>query len=179
MKTKPSTEYVLLGLLMSGRKHGYEIMQLLESVLTSVWCVSTSQLYALLRRLEQNGFLESSIEPQDVRPSKRVFALTRAGQQVFLDWLYRPTPHVRDFRIEFIGKLFFFHHLSLGGAMELIDAQIETLRRQRAAIRKGEESAKDPFKKLVHGFKADTVECHIKWLSSKAKGFIATEVKRA
>ena len=64
MKTKPSTEYVLLGSLFSGQKHGYEIMQFLESTLESTWRESTSQLYVLLKRLEREGFVHSSLEAQ-------------------------------------------------------------------------------------------------------------------
>jgi len=78
MKTEPSTEYVLLGTLFFGQKHGYEIMQFLESALESTWRVSTSQLYVLLKRLEGKGLLQSSVETQETRPSKRVFCLTRA-----------------------------------------------------------------------------------------------------
>ena len=74
MKTKPSTEYVLLGALFLGPKHGYEIMQFLDSTLQSTWQVSTSQLYALLKRLEHDGLLESNLERQETRPSKRVFS---------------------------------------------------------------------------------------------------------
>ncbi len=172
MKTKPSTEYLLLGILMSGPRHGYEIMQLLEAVLGSTWRVSTSQLYALLKRLEQDGFLKFSVEPQDSRPSRRIFVLTHAGKEAFLDWLHTPTAHVRDFRMEFIGKLFFFHHLSLEGGAGLIDAEIRTLSQLKEGIRRCEETEEDPFDKLVYGFKMDMVKCHLKWLSSKAKGFI-------
>jgi len=48
VKTKPSTEYALLGALMAGPKHGYEIMQFLSTALGSTWHIGTSQLYALL-----------------------------------------------------------------------------------------------------------------------------------
>ncbi|MBU2498807.1 MAG: PadR family transcriptional regulator [Proteobacteria bacterium] len=165
MKTKPSTEYVLLGILMSGPKHGYEIMQFLETALESTWRVSTSQLYALLKRLESQGLLDASVEPQKTRPSRRVFTLTDAGEKSFLEWLRSPTEHVRDFRIEFIGKLFFFHRLSLGGGLALIDAQIQTLKRFQEKMRDRAKKGEDPFNKLVYGLKMETVACYIKWLS--------------
>ncbi|MBW2616231.1 MAG: PadR family transcriptional regulator, partial [Deltaproteobacteria bacterium] len=59
MKTKPSTEYALLGALMSGSKHGYEILQFINTALGSTWYVGTSPLYVLLKRLERDGLLHS------------------------------------------------------------------------------------------------------------------------
>ena len=55
MSLKSATEYVILGALMSGARHGYEIMQFLGSALDATWRLSTSQLYVLLKRLEEEG----------------------------------------------------------------------------------------------------------------------------
>jgi len=172
MKTKPSTEYVLIGSLMSGPKHGYEIKQFLNSVLESTWHVSTSQLYALLKRLEKDKLLHSKVELQDSRPSKRIFTLTDKGQKAFLGWLNSPTEHVRDFRIEFIGKLFFFNHLSLKGGPDLIDAQIQVIKRVEGRVRQRREVEKDPFNRLVCGFKIETLENLLTWLSRHAAPFM-------
>ena len=174
MKTKPSTEYVLLGSLMSGARHGYEIMQFLDTGLDSTWRVGTSQLYALLKRLERAGLLESSVKTEGSRPSKRVFNLTEAGRGAFMDWLRAPTSEVRHFRLEFISKLFFFQKLSLKGGRDLIDAQIKALREQREQIRRKGQSEEDPFRRLVCGFKTETVESRLKWLSGQAMAFVSS-----
>ena len=175
MKTGTSTEYVLLGALMSGPKHGYEMMQFLEAGLEPTWRVGTSQLYALLKRLEQKGHLQSNLETQDTRPSRRIFTLTETGKKTFLDWLKTPTIHVRHFRLEFISKLFFFHNLSLKGGSDLVEAQIQVLRKQQERIRKQEQAEKDRFRTLVYGFKLLTVEGYLKWLSKQAKTFVMND----
>ena len=172
MKTKPSTEYVLLGTLFSGHKHGYEIMQFLESALESTWRVSTSQLYVLLKRLEREGLLQSSLEAQETRPSKRVFSLTPAGRNVFLEWLRSPTEHVRDLRIEFLAKLFFFHRFSLKGGNDLVSAQVKALKEIRERIQKRQEKENDPFNKLVLGMKVMTAETWLQWLRKQATEFM-------
>lgn len=172
MKAKPSTEYALLGALMSGPKHGYEIMQFLDTALGSTWHVGTSQLYALLKRLEGDNFLRSSVETQDTRPSKRIFYLTPAGRKAFLEWLHSPTEHVRDLRIEFSAKLFFFNRLSLKGGSELIEAQIQILKQIKKKITLRQKKASDPFKKLVFGFKMATIEAWLQWLIKQAAPFI-------
>jgi len=172
MKTKPSTEYVLLGTLFSGHKHGYEVMQFLESTLESTWRVSTSQLYVLLKRLEREGLVHSSLETQETRPSRRVFSLTPPGKNAFLEWVRNPTEHVRDLRIEFLAKLFFFHRLSLKGGDELVSAQVKALGEIKEGIRKRQERENDPFEKLVVGIKVMTVETWLQWLRKQATHFL-------
>lgn len=169
MKTKPSTEYALLGTLMSGEMHGYEILRFFNEELGSTWHISTSQLYVLLKKLENEGLLRSSVEVQETRPSKRVFSLSPEGKKVFLQWLHSPTEHARDLRIEFLTKLFFMECLSIKGGSELIDKQIEIMERLHKRISEGENLEDVPFRKLVYGFKMTTIEIWIEWLKSKAK----------
>jgi PadR family transcriptional regulator, regulatory protein AphA len=175
MKTKPSTEFALLGTLMSGPMHGYEIMRFINTELGSTWHISTSQLYVLLKKLEKQDLLYSSVELQETRPSKRVFTLSPEGEKIFLRWLHSPTEHARDIRIEFLTKLFFMEHLSIKGASELIDAQIELLGKLQKSIAEREKLEDDPFRKIVCGFKNATVETWIEWLRSKAKHHFETD----
>ena len=58
MEDRSLTEYVVLGSLIAAPRHGYEIKQFLGSTLESTWRVSTSQLYALLKRLKQERLLQ-------------------------------------------------------------------------------------------------------------------------
>jgi len=175
MKTKPSTEYALLGALMSGSKHGYEILQFINTALGSTWYVGTSPLYVLLKRLERDGLLHSSVETQDTRPSKRVFKLTSKGKKVFLNWLHSPTEHVRDLRIEFLGKIFFFQYLSLDGGSELIKNQVQVLKQIKKRIEQRKTKEKDAFKKLVFESKMATVEAWLQWLIKHATPFIQSQ----
>jgi PadR family transcriptional regulator AphA len=169
MKSLPPADYALLGALMPGPKHGYEILHFLAHALESTWQVSPSQLYVLLKRLEQQGLLRSNLKAQDTRPSKRVFSLTAAGERAFLAWLHSPVLHVRELRIEFLAKLFFFYHLSLDGAGLLIEAQVSVLKRIGDKIRNKEKTEKDAYKKLVLSFKIATVDSWLQWLLEHAK----------
>jgi DNA-binding PadR family transcriptional regulator len=168
----PPTEYILLGTLMQGPRHGYEIMRFLESALKAAWRVSRSQLYALMKRMEKEKLLQSSIEPQVTRPSKRVFKITEKGKGAFLHWLSSPTDHVRDFRLEFVGKLFFYNKLSSKGAMELIEAQIQVLHRIQQRLFKEKKEENDPFNILVYDLKLETVRGQLRWLSRTLKKYI-------
>ena len=172
MLTRPSTEYILLGALMSGPRHGYEIMQFLDSAFESTWHVGTSQLYALLKRLEWEGLVVSSLKTQKDRPAKRVFSLSLAGEKSFLVWLNCPTENVRDLRTEFLAKLFFFRHLGLDEGDKLITRQIQALNRNKERLLQRYENEADSYNRLVLEFKMSTVEAWIDWLDTKAKLFI-------
>jgi DNA-binding PadR family transcriptional regulator len=172
MKAKPYAEYVLLGTLISGPKHGYEIMQFLETDLRSTWQVGTSQLYALLKRLGVEGLVVSSLEYQDDRPLKRVFSLSQAGEKSFFVWLHCITENVRDLRIEFLTKLFFFGRFGLKGGEELIDKQILYMKQSKEKLQQQFQKEKDPYQRLVLDFKMSTVESWSEWIDRKAKIFI-------
>jgi PadR family transcriptional regulator AphA len=175
MKTRTATEYVILGALMLGSRHGYEMMQFLASALEATWRVSTSQLYLLLKRLEKEKCLDSSLESQETRPSKRVYALTPAGRKAFEDWLRAPVVHVRQLRAEFLSKLFFFHRLSLSGADGLVEAQIEVLEKLKLTLEEKRKNESDRFMKLVYGFKVQTVGSTLSWLLRDGRSFVGEE----
>lgn len=178
MKTKPSTEFVLLGTLMNGPKHGYEIRQFMDGSLDSTWFVGTSQLYLLLKKLEETGLLQSRKKQQETRPTKRVFFLTDKGKHIFLNWLNKPIDHMRDFRIEFLAKLFFFDHLSLEGGESLVDLQVQRFEKLQKSINQKVEPKNNSYTQLVFGFKLATVKSRIQWLRKQAKPFIEKIHKR-
>jgi PadR family transcriptional regulator AphA len=171
MNIRNSTEFVMLGALMSGSKHGYEVMQFLSSALEPAWRVSTSQLYVLLKRLELEGMVQSTLESQESRPSKRVYRITNKGKKVFVDWLKTPVEHVRDFRTEFLTKLFFFYHLALAGLKTLVDAQIRALKQLKRTVHDREKKEKDVFMRFVYGFKNHTIDSLVTWLLREARSF--------
>jgi DNA-binding PadR family transcriptional regulator len=104
-----TTELALLGFLYEQPMCGYEIHKRMSdpSDLGQVWQVKQSQLYALIGKLEEDGFISSELQIQETRPPRKVFRLTSTGIQVFLDWLHNPVEHGRDMRLEFQVKLYF------------------------------------------------------------------------
>ena len=157
---------------MSGPRHGYDIIQFLGTALDSTWYVGSSQLYSVLKRLEREGLVRSSVETQEARPSKRVFSITAQGKRAFESWLLSPTEHVREMRVEFLAKLFFIRKFSSPGGRELINSQIHVLKRIREKMGRSEKIRKDPFIRLVYGFKLETINAWLKWLEREARPFI-------
>ena len=172
MKDKPATEYALLGALMSGPRHGYEILQFLETGLGPAWRVSTSQLYALLKRLDKEGLVGSTLEAQETRPPKRVFSIMPQGEKHFQEWLKSPTNHVRDLRIEFLAKLFFFHNLGLQGGNALVEAQIALMEQVKQKLMAKKQAEQNDYNRLVYGFRISTLTGWLTWLKEEAILFV-------
>jgi DNA-binding PadR family transcriptional regulator len=157
---------------MSGEAHGYEILHFLETALGSAFRVATSQLYVLLKRLEMDGLLAPSVELQDSLPSKRIFSLTPAGRKVFLEWVQSPVEHVRDLRMEFLAKIYFFHSLSLKGGEELIRAQVRALEKVKERIVRKQTEEKGSFNRLLFGLRVATIDLWIQWITDEAAPFM-------
>ena len=122
-------EYALLGFLEQHPAHGYDLYQRLKAELGQVWHISLSQVYSLLKRLEDQGGILGETETQDKLPARRLFRLTEAGQQRFEVWLRAPTgSSVRAIRVEFITRLHFALARDHNLARNLIDAQAAAIR---------------------------------------------------
>lgn len=169
MVKQPLTiEHTLLGFLRQQPMYGYEIHQrlLASAELGLVWNIKQSLLYALLARLEDEGYLTSTLEPQGARPPRKILHLTQAGAAAFAAWVSSPVEHARDFRVEFLAKLYFARSESRQVARELVERQrkvsgqrLAGLRRRAAAL-----EAAPSFDWLVLRYRIGQLEAMIAWL---------------
>ncbi len=118
-------EHALLGFLRRQPMYGYEIYQRMvaSSELGLVWNIKQSMLYAVLARLENEGYLRSTIETQTSRPPRKILSLTLRGEEAFVRWVATPVKHSRDFRIEFLAKLYFALQDGAEPALVLVQRQ--------------------------------------------------------
>lgn len=165
-----STEFALLGFLRRQAMYGYEIHQQLSDAtgLGLVWRLKQSQLYALLTKLEREGYVATTIEYQEARPPRKMFELTEAGRQVFLDWVQQPVPQGRKLRLDFLAKLYFAQFEGTEVAARLIDQQRAVC---RTWLRQMEEEAEalrssQPYDWLVHKFRMGQIEAILAWLDT-------------
>ena len=79
---------------------------------------------------------------------------------------------MRDLRIEFLAKLFFFRSLSQEGGGELVNAQIKVLEAVKKRLERRQDMENDPYKKLVFDFKTSTLEGWLQWLKRAADPFV-------
>jgi PadR family transcriptional regulator PadR len=79
---KGSAELLILSLLETRPRHGYEISQLIEQRSDGEVRFKVASLYPLLYRLERRGWLTGSWVEKAGQRRRRYYRLTRAGRQM-------------------------------------------------------------------------------------------------
>ena len=103
-----SPEFALLGFLIAGQSHGYDLHQKFISELGHVWHMSQSQAYTILKRLENRGDVSAHIVEQEKLPARQVLRITAQGRRRFFEWLELGIgTNARSIRLEFLTRLYF------------------------------------------------------------------------
>ena len=103
-----SPELALLGFLIAGPDHGYNLHQRLVTELGYVWHLSQSQAYGTLKRLENRGDISVRIVEQDKLPDRQLLRITSQGRKRFMEWLENGSAsNARAIRLEFLTRLYF------------------------------------------------------------------------
>jgi len=103
-----SPEFALLGFLIAGPSHGYDLHQRFVVELGQVWHLSQSQAYAILKRLETRGDISAQVIEQEKLPARQLLRITDAGRQRFFEWLELGIGRTaRSIRLEFLTRLYF------------------------------------------------------------------------
>ena len=164
------SDIALLGFLHSEQLHGYEIYQRFTNLpgLWEIWRIKQSRLYAMLARLEAKGLIQSKILYQENRPARKVFHISENGQAAYKTWVIQPVANGREFRLEFLVKVFFAIHEGPKMKNQLVDAQIDTCNTWLIEARQALEVLEDgqSFEKLIHYFRVGQVVAMLEWLSS-------------
>lgn len=74
---------------MAQSQHGYSINEFIESNLGRVSGMKRATAYALLDRLEKRGLVRMTTEAVSNYPPRKVYSITPAGREAFLDLLQR------------------------------------------------------------------------------------------
>lgn len=160
-------EWSLLGLLVEKPMHGYELHQRLTVTtgLRLVWHIKQSQLYAVLARLEERGYLTTTLETQESRPPRKIHTPTPAGRTALEAWVRTPVPRGRDLRLEFLAKVYFARQQGDATLHALLAAQ-ETIFYKWLAELQNTLDALNPtsYEALVYRFRVGQVQAMLAWL---------------
>ncbi len=143
--------------------HGYDIHKFLSTALKGVWYVGMSNMYGILKSLEADGLVSSTLEAQGNRPPRRVFRITEKGERFFTDWISRPVNNIRDLRVEFIAKLYFFKDLKLSGGEKLVEGQ-KTVCQGLLDSADLSTRGRSEFTRLLSDFRSSQIKSIISWL---------------
>jgi DNA-binding PadR family transcriptional regulator len=179
-----SIEHGLLGFLRQGPQHGYQIYQQLSgsSGLSQVWRLKQSQVYALLARLDEAGYIRGTLQTQESRPARRVYALTPEGERAYLGWLTSPVSVPRQIRQEFLAKLHFARQEGTVVYAALVRAQRDATLRwlEELERRTPPPPEADPQRWLVHQYRRRHIQAILDWLElCETAGVIPTQPEKA
>lgn len=103
-----SPEFALLGFLIAGPSHGYDLHQRFVAELGQVWHLSQSQAYTILKRLENRGDISVQVIEQEKLPARQLLRITEGGRRRFFEWLELGIGRTaRSIRLEFLTRLYF------------------------------------------------------------------------
>lgn len=179
-----SLKSMILGCLLDAPAHGYEIRQRLKDFFKRSHGINEGQLYATLKKMEQDGLVTKEIVYQEKNPPRKVFFLTEKGKEQFNSWLLEEDG--TDFAafdffgaFPFLEKCTFFKHLPPTRALKLVESQVkleqlklEEFKRVRSRML---ERGVNHYRVRVIEFGMDLQEAKIKWLYTLSRDLEAPE----
>jgi PadR family transcriptional regulator, regulatory protein AphA len=155
-------DYAILGLLLDGPAHGYDVQQRLHAGLGAVWRIAWSQLYSVLHSLEERKWVRATTRESPSGPPRHTYAITARGQRAFFEWAVAPVPRLRDVRIEFLAKLYFLRQHRPEELESLLERQAKALEQ---AIAELNESGGDPWMtSIAAAFRRHQTESALAWI---------------
>ncbi|MBX3065541.1 MAG: PadR family transcriptional regulator [Anaerolineae bacterium] len=159
----------LLGLIAARASHGYEMLEYFRDpdALGRVWNLSTSQLYAVLKRLEEQGYtVGQSVASEDGPPRTR-YSLTEQGSAQLREWLEEDSPAatVRRVRVEFLSRLYICRLLKQPTA-PIIQRQRQTCQKRLSDLTVQRQNADHGIGRLALELEIAQLETILKWLDN-------------
>jgi DNA-binding PadR family transcriptional regulator len=160
---------IILGLLKARPSHGYDLLEVFrsKSYLGQSWTMSTSQLYAVLKRLNREALITGTEIDSPNAPSRVEYAITPHGEAKLLAWLYEPNPSSSIFRIRllFLSRIFIANLLELP-CEEIVSAQIMACEAQKAIFLTRLTSCDSDFVRLTINFVINQLDAATNWLNA-------------
>lgn len=162
----PVPDETILGILAAEPQHGYQLLARFQSRadLGRVWTLSTSQLYAVLKRLEAEGLVRGKTVQSGEAPPRREYATTAAGRRRLEAWLEQPqlSASVRQVRVQFISRLYVARMLGRP-TRRLVQAQRKVCEQQRRKLLAARKIAPE-MEALVLDFVLGQLDAVLDWL---------------
>ena len=114
-------EIYALSVLRRGPVHGYELKRRVRR--PSIATVNNNSLYPALRRLEQAGAVTKTVEPQEGRPARNVYAITPEGRALLRDLVSTLPPELAGDDEEFLLRVSFFDELAAPARRAVLQAR--------------------------------------------------------
>jgi DNA-binding PadR family transcriptional regulator len=157
----------ILGLLAIQARHGYELLECFRSPLQlgRVWNLSTSQIYAVLKRLERADLIVGREVVSEAAPPRTEYTLTDAGDKRLHAWLNEPlpSPSIRRIRVEFLSRLYIAQQLNIP-TDAVVRYQREACITRCKQLAAGRDHAQPGIEALALEFQLNQQEAALRWI---------------
>jgi DNA-binding PadR family transcriptional regulator len=132
-----------------------------------IWGVKIANMYAQLEKLARKGLIHGEIQEHEQRPARTEYSLTPAGKDEFQRWLTRMIEHPRDFRHDFMARVYFLLRLQPEKLPALIDQQLSVTQRWLTNTLEKETALSKPatFENLTYHFRVSQIQSMVDWLT--------------
>ncbi len=97
-------EHAILVSLGERAASGYDLARRFDASIGFFWPASHQQIYRVLARMQESGWVSSTVESQAGKPDKKVYAITESGEVELDRWAAEPTDR-EALRSDFAVKL--------------------------------------------------------------------------
>lgn len=126
-----SLRSAILGFLGLEPMSGYSLQQRFDGSVSGFWTATQSQIYSALHSLEEEGLVTARVEQTEGKPSRKIYASTKAGAAALQDWLKQPLPPLQ-LRHPLLLKLVFAAEIAADELDEVLAGYEEGLAETRA-----------------------------------------------
>jgi len=158
---------VILGLLKAQPTHGYELLEYFRSssALGRIWTMSTSQLYAVLKRLANDGDIVGRVLNVPNAPARVKYTVTERGDQRLDAWLYdlKPSASIHRIRILFLSRVYIANLLNTP-LESIITAQTKSCQAQQEVLLEQRANSQSEIEQLTLDFVISQLISAINWL---------------
>lgn len=126
--------HAILGFLDYEPMTGYDLKKIFDQSVAHFWSATQSHIYKALENLEADGFVESKIIPQEGRPNRKEYHITKKGRAELRQWVSTPLP-LSQTREAWLIQIFFAHNNSNEEIAALLKARAEEIHQVLEAFR--------------------------------------------
>lgn len=105
-----SLPHALLGLIQYRPATGYDLKITFQKSIHFFWNAALPHIYRTLKQMEKLGWIASTVEHQEGKPSRKIYRLTEGGREELFRWLDEP-PETPESRYPMLVKVFFGNQL--------------------------------------------------------------------
>ncbi|MGK8520119.1 PadR family transcriptional regulator [Nocardia asteroides] len=84
-------EHALLVSLTERAGSGYELARRFDKSIGYFWSATHQQIYRVLKRMEESGWVDGESVAQEGRPDKKVYSVSEAGRAELARWIAAPS----------------------------------------------------------------------------------------